>query len=177
MCWNHGAVVVATGGSEYKPEEYAYGRDPRIQTQLELHQWLSQEPEKVSQIKQVVMIQCVGSREEAHPYCSRVCCSTAVANALKIKELSPQTEVIILYRDMRTYGQKELFYKKAREAGVRFVRFEPEAKPEVTVEEGKLEVKVLDQNLKTGIYFSSGLLWSFRPPSVRRRKPRAWPLF
>ncbi len=148
-----GAVVVATGGSEYKPEEYAYGRDPRIQTQLELHQWLSQEPEKVSQIKQVVMIQCVGSREEAHPYCSRVCCSTAVANALKIKEISPQTEVIVLYRDMRTYGQKELFYKKAREAGVRFVRFEPEAKPEVTIEEGKLKVKVFDQNLKTGIIF------------------------
>ncbi|RPH86504.1 MAG: CoB--CoM heterodisulfide reductase iron-sulfur subunit A family protein, partial [Desulfobacteraceae bacterium] len=154
----YGAVVVATGGSEYKPEEYAYGSDPRVQTQLELHQWLSQEPEKVSQVKQVVMIQCVGSREEAHPYCSRVCCSTAVANALKIKEINPQTEVIVLYRDMRTYGQKELFYKKAREAGIRFVRFEPEAKPEVTVEEGRLKVRVLDQNLKTGIIFQPDCL-------------------
>ena len=73
------------------------------------------------------MIQCVGSREEEHPYCSRVCCSTAVDNALKIKEISPQTEVVILYRDIRTYAQKELYYKKAREAGVRFIRFEPEA--------------------------------------------------
>ena len=97
------------------------------------------------------MIQCVGSREEDHPYCCRVCCSTAVANALKIKELNPQTEVIVLYRDMRTYAQKELYYKKAREAGVRFVRYEPEPKPEVTLERDQLEVKVLDQNLKTGI--------------------------
>ena len=85
------------------------------------------------------MIQCVGSRDEDHPYCSRVCCSTAVPNALKIKEISPRTEVVVLYRDIRTYAQKELFYKQAREAGVRFVRFEPEKQTgSGTVEEGKL---------------------------------------
>ena len=117
---------------------------------------LCRDPEKIREAKQVVMIQCVGSREEEHPYCSRVCCSTAVANALKIKEISPRTEVIILYRDMRTYGQKELYYKKAREAGVRFIRFEPEAQPEVEIADGKLEVTVFDQNLKAGLRLQSG---------------------
>ena len=94
------------------------------------------------------MIQCVGSREEEHPYCSRVCCSTAVANALKVKGLNPKAEVILLYRDIRTYGRKEIYYKQAREAGVRFIRFDAEAKPLVREEQGRLVVTVLDQNLK-----------------------------
>lgn len=149
----HGAVVVATGGRENKPTEYLYGQDPRIRTQLEMHQLLAENPEEIHQARQVVMIQCVGSREEDHPYCSRVCCSTAVSNALKIKENHPQTEVIVLYRDMRTYAQKELYYKKAREAGVRFVRYEGDQKPEVTLEGTQLQVTVLDRNLNRLIRF------------------------
>jgi heterodisulfide reductase subunit A-like polyferredoxin len=154
----YGAVVVATGGEEYRPREYAYGRDSRIKTQLELHEILSRDPGQVAEARQVTMIQCVGSREEEHPYCSRVCCSTAVANALKIKEISPKTEVAILYRDMRTYGQKELYYKQAREAGVRFIRFEPESPPEVFLEDGRLEVRVLDQNLRMPLRIQSDYL-------------------
>jgi heterodisulfide reductase subunit A-like polyferredoxin len=147
----HGAVVVAAGGLEYRPTEYRYGEDPRILTQLELQERLFADPEALGQAGSVLMIQCVGSREEEHPYCSRVCCSTAVHNALRIKEINPRTEVVVLYRDIRTYAQKELYYKEAREAGVRFIRFEPEKRPEVDLLEGKLEVRVFDQNLKAGL--------------------------
>ncbi|MBI5602469.1 MAG: FAD-dependent oxidoreductase [Deltaproteobacteria bacterium] len=145
---DHGVAIVATGASEYLPKEYLFGKHPGVVTQLEFQDWLFQQPEKIQGAKQVVMIQCVGSREEEHPYCSRVCCSTAVANALRIKEISPKTEVIILYRDMRTYGRKELYYKQAREAGVRFIRFDFEVKPEVVEEGGGLKVTVMDQSLK-----------------------------
>ena len=155
---DHGAVVVATGGMEYVPEEYSYGLDPRIKTQLEFHHLLANDPDRLRQATQVVMIQCVGSRDEEHPYCSRVCCSTAVTNALKIKEISPQTQVVILYRDMRTYAQKELYYKQAREAGVRFVRFEPEQKPEVTAAGDRISVTVMDQNLKRSIRLNPDFL-------------------
>ncbi|MBI5585294.1 MAG: FAD-dependent oxidoreductase [Deltaproteobacteria bacterium] len=147
----HGAVVVATGGAEYRPAEYRYGEHPGIMTQLELQEELFTKPDRIREAGAVVMIQCVGSREEQHPYCSRVCCATAVNNALKIKEVSPRTEVVVLYRDIRTYARKELYYKKAREAGVRFIRFEPEKRPEVELVEGKLEVRVFDQNLKAGL--------------------------
>ena len=148
---DHGVVIVAAGGSEYRPEEYLFGSNPSVKTQLDFQEFLFQQPEKIREAKQVVMIQCVGSREETHPYCSRVCCSTAVSNALKIKELSPKTEVVILYRDIRTYGLKELYYKQAREAGVRFIRFEPPDKPEVVEEQGKPVITVLDQNLNKPI--------------------------
>ena len=149
----HGVVIVATGGSEYEPKEYCFGRHPGIVTQLDFQKTVFEHPEEIRQARQIVMIQCVGSREEEHPYCSRVCCSTAVANALKIKEVSPQTDVVILYRDMRTYARKELYYKQAREAGVRFIRFDPEAKPEVAEDQGRLMVTVLDQNLKRVLRF------------------------
>jgi heterodisulfide reductase subunit A len=79
----------------------------------------------------IAMIQCVGSRDEERPYCSRVCCQTAVKNALKIKEIDPDAQVTIFYRDVRTYGFSEEYYQKAREAGVLFLRYEPETKPEV----------------------------------------------
>ncbi|MFH0788251.1 MAG: NAD(P)-binding protein [Pseudomonadota bacterium] len=154
----HGVVIVATGGSEYQPNEYLYGRHPKAKTQLEFQDLLFQQPEKIQEAEQIVMIQCVGSREEEHPYCSRVCCSTAVANALKVKEISPKTGVVILYRDMRTYAQKELYYKQAREAGVRFIRFEPESRPEVIEEQGKLRVRVLDQNFKSFLSFNPDYL-------------------
>ena len=149
----HGVVIIASGGSEYQPQEYLFGRHPQVLTQLDFQKFLYRHTEKIRETKQIIMIQCVGSREEEHPYCSRICCSTAVANALKIKEISPKTEVAILYRDMRTYAQKELYYKQARESGVRFIRFEPEDKPEVEEEQGKLNVTVLDQNLKAYLRF------------------------
>ena len=158
----HGAIIVATGGVEYKPKDYLYGVDERVMTQLELEQKIADEgfkPEKV------VMIQCIGSRCEEHPNCSRICCSTAVKNAIKIKDLDPEAEIFILYKDMRTYGFNEKYYRKAAERGVVFIRYDDENKPEVKCEGGTLSVEVLDQVLNEkvvlepeAIVLSAGLL-------------------
>ena len=139
----HGVVIVAAGAQEYRPSGFLFGRDSRVMTQRELEARLSQG----STASQVVMIQCVGSRCEERPYCSRVCCAEAVKNALRIKELTPDCEVTVLYRDIRTYGHSELHYRRAREKGVRFVRFPDEAPPQVTAAEGGLSVRVMDASL------------------------------
>ena len=127
----HGVIVVATGGAESKPTEYGYGPGGTVLTQLELEDRLYKR-HPLDGVETVVMIQCVGSREPDHMYCSRTCCATAVKNALKIKELSPDTEVYVLYRDMRTYGLAEAHYRAARDKGVVFVRYELDAKPVVS---------------------------------------------
>jgi len=143
----YGAVIIATGGSEYKPTEYLYGQHERVLTQLELEAKLALDPGSLPENPRVVMIQCVGCREPEHQYCSRLCCGAAVKNALKLKELRPQAQVFVLFRDMRTYSFKELFYKQAREAGVQFCRFEVDRKPEVAPAGEGLAVTVFDQNL------------------------------
>jgi heterodisulfide reductase subunit A len=120
-------------------------------TQLDMDSLLADGPEKVQAMDQVVMIQCVGSREEDNPNCSRICCQAAVKNALKIKEISPDTEVFILYRDMRTYGFLEDYYRKARELGVKFIRFSLENRPEVRAEEGGIVVRAHDYVLDSDI--------------------------
>jgi len=137
----HGAVIVATGAGESRPTEYLYGGSDRVVTQRELEERLADPDPSLLPLKSVVMIQCVGSREEGHMYCSRICCSSAVKNALKIKELSPETEVYVLYRDMRTYGFSEEHFHAARDRGVLFVRYEATAKPEVENGDG-LTVRV-----------------------------------
>ncbi len=143
---DHGAVVVATGGREYVPKEYGYTESDRVITQLELHQDLARGD--ISETDLVVMIQCVGCRTKDHPYCSRICCSQAVTNALKLKELNPGANVVVLYRDMRTYGVKEIYYRRARQAGVRFIRYEVGAEPVVRVAGDGLVVEVMDQGLR-----------------------------
>ncbi len=129
----HGVVIIATGAEEYQPTEHLYGQNENVMTQLELEDRLSKGEFTANT---VVMIQCVGSREEAHPYCSRVCCSQAVKNAIKIRELKPEANVFVLYRDLRTYGFNEQHFYKAREMGVRFIRYEEDKKPTVTAEDG-----------------------------------------
>jgi heterodisulfide reductase subunit A2 len=166
-----GAVVVATGGRECTPKEYLYGNDPRVLTQIELEARLADKPEMLGPAPTVVMIQCVGSRSPEHPYCSRVCCGEAIKNALKIKEIRPKAQVFILYRDIRSYGLKELYYKKARDAGVQFIRFEPEQKPEVIPGEDGLRLSVFDQNLKATIDLKADCLAlsaAIRPHPVAR---------
>ncbi|MBA4380837.1 MAG: hypothetical protein C0393_09240 [Anaerolinea sp.] len=149
----HGAVIVATGGVEYKGPVYGYGDDPRIVTQMEFEEILGKQVNRYTGTQvntslstcipatclpsSVVMIQCVGPGEK---FCSRLCCTTALKNALKLKELNPQADVTILYRDMRTYGFKERLYTEARRAGVKFVHYEFERKPEVTVISNQLSV-------------------------------------
>jgi heterodisulfide reductase subunit A-like polyferredoxin len=154
----YGAAVIATGGMEYKPTEYLYGRHERVLTQMELENLLATESGVTAGNPTFVMIQCVGSREPAHPYCSRVCCGEAIKNAIKIKETNPQANVFILYRDMRTYGLKEIYYKKARELGVQFSRFEPERPPEVEARGDNLEILVFDQNLNAPIALNADYL-------------------
>ncbi|UCG44458.1 MAG: FAD-dependent oxidoreductase [candidate division WOR-3 bacterium] len=154
----HGVFVVATGAEEYKPSEYLYGTDDRVLTQTELERLVVEEPDRLEDVDHVVMIQCVGSRESEHPWCSRICCTEAVKNALRLKETRPERNVYILYRDMRTYGFKEGLYCKAREAGVMFVRYDEEQKPEVTVKDGRLHVSVPDPVLKAQLGIDVDLL-------------------
>jgi heterodisulfide reductase subunit A len=148
----HGVVIVATGAAEYQPKEYLYGQHPGVMTQRQLEARLASDAAFLAtQAKQpqktVVMIQCVGSRDEERPYCSRICCSEAIKNTLKIKALSPQTHVYILYRDVRTYGFKERYYTQARQQGVAFVRYDAGCKPAVRANGRGLEVSVLDHTL------------------------------
>jgi heterodisulfide reductase subunit A len=142
-----GAVILATGASEYKPTEYLYGQNPNVLTQLELENKIAADPDAVKKAQKIVMIQCVGSRNEEHAYCSRVCCGQAVKNALKLKELNPAAKVYVLHRDIRTYAAKELLYKEAREKGVLFLRYDLESKPEVSESGGGLMVKAKDVSI------------------------------
>ena len=154
----HGIAIVATGGQELKPREYLYGEDPRVLTQLELGEELAANGAKAGRLTEVVMIQCVGSREEERPYCSRVCCAGAVKNALQIKERHPQARITVLYRDMRTYGLSELYYAQARQAGILFASYDLSSKPAVTKEGGALQVSYLDRVLKEKVVLRPDLL-------------------
>ena len=154
----HGVVIVATGGKEYQPEEYLYGQDERAITQLEFENRLSSPTLALSGLKSVVMIQCVGSRDKDRPYCSRICCSEAVKNALKMKELNPSTNVYVLYRDIRTYGFRESYFRKAREKGVIFIRYEDDQKPQVVGQNGQLRITVTDSTLNMPISIGADLL-------------------
>jgi heterodisulfide reductase subunit A-like polyferredoxin len=150
--------VIATGAVEYQPTEYLYGEHPRVMTQMGMENLLVDNPDELGDAPTCVMIQCVGSRSPEHPYCSRVCCGEAVRNALKLKEIRPQAKIFILYRDIRTYGLKEIYYKKARDLGVQFIRFEPERPPEVAADGEGLLVTVFDQNLKVPIRLKADYL-------------------
>ncbi len=152
---NHGVIIVATGAEEWKPDQYLYGKNGKVLTQREFEERLSS---GVSNAKRVVMIQCVGSREGDRAYCSRICCSQAIKNALKIKESSPNTEVYVLFRDIRTYGFKEEYYQKAREKGIIFIRYDEDQKPEVSEDGRGLKVKVRDPILDANLLINTDLL-------------------
>jgi heterodisulfide reductase subunit A len=151
----HGIVIVATGGQEYKPKEFLYGKNDKVLTQMEFEEKLAKE--KKLDAETVVMIQCVGSRNEERPYCSRVCCTEALKNALKIKELNPKTSVYILFRDIRSYGFSEVFYEEAARMGVKFIRYDDETEPEVIDKKG-LEVRIMEPFLGETIAIKPDLL-------------------
>jgi heterodisulfide reductase subunit A len=133
----HGATIIATGAEEYKPSEYLYGQNDRVMTQLELEERIASGDEAVKGSQCIAMIQCVGCRQEDRNYCARICCSHALKNALKLKALNPQMDIYILFRDMRPYGFREDYYREAAGKDVRFIRYEPQAKPQVAaVDEG-----------------------------------------
>jgi heterodisulfide reductase subunit A len=153
----HGVVIVATGATEYRPREHLYGDDARVLTQLELEERLADGGAELPPT--VVMIQCVGSRNAERPYCSRICCTEAIKNALRIRKLSPHTRVYILYRDIRTYGFRESLYSEARREGVAFLRYEDDRTPEVTRgDNGSLTVRVFDPQLRRDIAIDAGLV-------------------
>jgi heterodisulfide reductase subunit A-like polyferredoxin len=143
---------------EYAPEEYHYGESEKVITQRELEEKIVSGTIGFKELKEVVMIQCVGSREQPNQYCSRVCCSQAIKNALKLKEINPEIKVSVLYRDIRSYGFKEIHYRKAREAGVNFLRYDMEAKPEVKADNGKVTVVVKDDIFDSSIQLAPDYL-------------------
>ena len=158
---SHGVVIVAAGGEEHRPAEYLYGEDDRVITQREFEKMLhtygtgnkvadssirNPNPE-IKKLKSVVMIQCVGSRNDERPYCSRVCCTNAIKNAIKLKEENPKASVYVLFRDIRTYGLREKHYRIAREKGVKFIRYEADEKPAVSRSGDNLVIEVKDRIL------------------------------
>ena len=127
----HGAAVIAVGADVYKPTEYRYGRDDRVMTNLELEERIVNGDEKLINSQNLVMIQCVGCRQEDRNYCARICCNQSIKNALKLKALNPRMDVYILFRDIRTYGFAEDYYREASDNDVKFIRYEPDDKPQV----------------------------------------------
>jgi heterodisulfide reductase subunit A len=141
----HGAAVIAVGADVYEPTEHLYGKDDRVMTHLELEEEIHQGNEKVINAESLVMIQCVGCRNEDRNYCSRICCSESIKNALKLKEINPKMDIYILFRDMRTYGFSEDYYRQAADKDVKFIRYEPQDEPEVEAgesEDGRPVLKV-----------------------------------
>lgn len=147
---DHGATIVATGGQEYRPREFLYGEHDRVLTLLELGHKIDQRYE-VAKWERVAMIQCVGSRNAQNPNCSRICCQAAVKYALQLKDINPEMDVVILYRDMRMYGFLEDYYLEARHRGVMFVRYDLDNQPQVQSEDGKLSVTFNDHILNRPI--------------------------
>jgi heterodisulfide reductase subunit A len=155
---SHGVAIIATGGRALQPKEYGYGSDPRILTSLELDRKIMDNDPAVGTAQTAVFIQCVGSREAERPYCSRVCCTHSVDTALQLKHRNPEMNVYVLYRDIRTYGERELLFKEARQAGVIFIRYSLEDKPQVTVGDAKVMVRVTDHVLRRPMEIETDLL-------------------
>ena len=144
----HGATILATGALPNRPNEYLLGEHEKVFTQLDMDAVLEDEPDKIKSVANVVMIQCVGSRCPENPNCSRICCQSAVKNALRILEINPTARIFILYRDMRTYGFQEDYFKKARGKGVIFVHYEADNPPEVRAADEQLETTFYDPILR-----------------------------
>lgn len=156
---HHGAVIIATGAHEGSTTEYGYGASERVLTQAELKKRLTGGDTDVHGINNVVMIQCVGSRQkEGRRYCSRICCMSAIANALEIKEKNPDARIFILYRDVMAYGFYEQYYTKARTAGIIFVNYSLENKPRVEIVDGRPVVKFMDNALREEMKLTADML-------------------
>jgi heterodisulfide reductase subunit A-like polyferredoxin len=172
----HGVTIVATGGQEYRGEEYLYAQNPRVVTGLEFEQLLAKARGKLDQLEDrpkeawqalgkklpndVAMILCVGPAEQ---YCGRICCTTALKNAVEYKQLHPEARVTVLYKDIRTYGFKERLYTEARDAGVIFMRYDDEHLPEVRTQDGALEVHVQELNVGQPLVLHPDLLMLSTP--------------
>ena len=158
VAFEHGVAIIATGASEFSPDEYLYKKDSRIKTSLELDRMFINDDPSLKSLKTAVFIQCVGSREPDRLYCSRVCCTHSIESALELKKRNPNIRVFILHRDIRTYGERELLYKEARNAGVVFIRYRLDQKPDVTIRDGRLFVQQFDPILGRPVKIETDLL-------------------
>jgi heterodisulfide reductase subunit A len=172
----HGATIIATGAQELKPDQYHYGKDPRVITSLELDELLTGDDERLTGITTCVFIQCVGSRVPERPYCSRVCCTHSVVSALALKERNPTLNVFVLYRDMRTYGMRENAYKEARQKGVVFIRYDHERELKVETSDEALVIRFTDCTLNRELEIKSDLLF-LASAIIRNGEDRLAPLF
>ena len=154
----HGLAIIATGGRELKPKEYLYGEDPRVLTHLDLDELFVRGDPSLKKLNSAAFIQCVGSREPARPYCSRVCCTHTMVSALELKRHNPGMEVYVIYRDIRTYGEREELFTEARKQGIIFFRYDLEDKPRVKSEDGSLEIEITDQILNRKVTIHANLL-------------------
>ena len=155
----HGVVIVATGAAERLPREYFYGQDDRVITQTDFENYLADgHTREIEKLKAVVMIQCVGSRDTEHPYCSRICCGTAIKNSLHLRELNRRVRIYVLCRDVRVYGLNERWYRHARDQGVVFLRYNEAEKPLVSDENGRLVVRTKDSILGRTLALQTDLL-------------------
>ncbi|MFO7749410.1 MAG: FAD-dependent oxidoreductase, partial [Desulfobacteraceae bacterium] len=139
-----GACILATGAQGYEPDEYLYREDPRVLTSLELDALVASDEAEAKSAGSTVFIQCVGSRDHQRPYCSRVCCAQSIKKAVLLKKLNPAMDIYILYRDIRTYADKEALYKEARDLGVLFIRYSLDRKPVVARNGDDLVVDTFD---------------------------------
>jgi heterodisulfide reductase subunit A2 len=155
---DHGVTVIASGAQESQPTGYLFGQDERVITGLELDRRLKANDRRLAQARTAVFIQCVGSREPQRPYCSRICCTHSVLAALSLKELNPEMEVFILYRDIRTYGEREALYRRAREKGVLFIRYDRDHKPQIHATPEALEITIKDHVLQRPLMIPANLL-------------------
>jgi heterodisulfide reductase subunit A len=154
----HGAIIAATGAKEYQGSEYLLGQNERVLTLSNFEEKLVNSSKEVTQAKDIAMILCARPAGENYNYCSRVCCTVAIKNALKVKEINPEANIYILYKDIRTYGFKEELYTRARKAGIVFIRYADEKPPQVRPADGKLEVEIRDPILGEELLLSPDLL-------------------
>jgi heterodisulfide reductase subunit A-like polyferredoxin len=154
----HGVTIVATGGQQGRDGRYQLGRNKRVVTAQELEDVIAHRPEEIAAMKQIVMIQCV-RQEGAIEYCSRICCTNTMKNAIRVKLLNPNCQVIVLYKDIITYGFREQYYTEARKRGVLFIRYTDETRPAVaSLPDGRLQVNVIEPNLQRELTLSPDLL-------------------
>jgi heterodisulfide reductase subunit A-like polyferredoxin len=154
----HSVTIVASGGQEWRGDVFLLGQDERVVTSLDLEEIITHRPEQIANLKEVVFIQCVRRPGEVE-YCSRTCCTNTMKNAIRIKLLNPNCKVVVLYKDIITYGFREEFYTEARQRGVIFVRYDEDALPRVRVNgDGGLEVVAWEPNLRQEIVLHPDLL-------------------
>ncbi|MBC2713058.1 MAG: FAD-dependent oxidoreductase [Desulfosarcina sp.] len=155
----HGATILATGGGEYKPDRYLYGSHPNVLTHLDMDMAIANKDKRLAHARSVAFIQCVSSRDDKRPYCSKICCTHSLKSALAVKKMIPKKKVTILYRDIRSYGFREDLYKEARESGILFIRYEPEKPPTVSADaDNHLVLDVTDHVLRMPVRLRPDLL-------------------